>query len=231
MKKTGILLLLLAATIAVTWWYFFPIKYPDVSVSNTIFPRAPEVAENTVSVRPTPAPWLPLAEVSDAVYQDPSDVAWSVIYEIIWWSSLDRVRTDGDTSYPGEVFIKEWKVAMQWWEIVAGAFLIDMASITLKWWDPLVLQEIISEADLDIAQFPEASFILQESFGDTVRGILTIKGISKEITFPALVLVSDATLRIYTEFSIDRSEWNITWNSETLSPYIDLRLERILKRQ
>jgi polyisoprenoid-binding protein YceI len=90
------------------------------------------------------------------------------------------------------------------------------------------LKDVIATANLDVSIYPEASFILQESSSDTIRGILTIKGVSKEITFPALVRVDDEKLRIFTEFSIERKHRGLSIDDPEVTPYINLSLERIL---
>ena len=237
MKKIGILLLLLAAAIAVAWRYRFP---PQGNPRNAQLLRwdmwwwveqAAEISATTVTVRPAIAPEYPLADVEEAAYAEENDVIWSTIYEVLPGTSLSWVRTDNDQAYPWYVEVKAGKVAMKWWSIVAGAFVIDMSSIRLQWGDPSILEQIISSTDLDISSFPQASFILQESNNGSMTGILTIKWVSKRITFPVVVVVAGDKLRIVSDFSIDRKYRGITWNSATLSPFIDLSLEWVLKKK
>jgi len=197
-----------------------------------LFTRKPwiQTAGNRATITAVPAPELPLAEVKEAEYTPFELVEWSSVYEILQWSSLERIRSTSDGNYPWTVGIQEWKVAVLWENIVAGAFVLDMSSIRLKWGDPTVLENVISTSNLDVSSFPEASFILQESSSDTIRGILTIKWVSKEITFPALIRVDDEKLRIFTEFSIEREHRWLGITAPEVTPYIDLSLERILEK-
>jgi len=45
----------------------------------------------------------------------------------------------------------------------------------------------------------------------TINGNLTIKGITKNIEFPARITVSGNTAEAVAKFNIDRSQWNITY--------------------
>ena len=70
-------------------------------------------------------------------------------------------------------------------------------------------------------KYPTAKFELtqlQEATGDfnsTITGNLTISGITKSITFNANVMTSENEVSIHSEdFSINRSDWNLTYNAE-----------------
>ncbi|MEX1187789.1 MAG: YceI family protein [Bacteroidia bacterium] len=47
----------------------------------------------------------------------------------------------------------------------------------------------------------------------TIKGNLTIKGITKAITFPATVSMTDEAVNATAEFEIDRTEWDIKYGS------------------
>jgi len=93
-----------------------------------------------------------------------------------------------------------------------------------------------SEDFFDVAKFPEASFVItgvkkfsgtltepEESQKEelnkykvtdpthTVSGNLTIKGIEKNIEFPARILVSDESIEAQAKFNIDRKDWGIVY--------------------
>jgi polyisoprenoid-binding protein YceI len=88
----------------------------------------------------------------------------------------------------------------------------------------------------DVAANPDASFVITEvkPFSGTVKdttdprqeaiskykvanpthsisGNLTIKGVTKNIEFPASVTVTDGTVDAIAKFNIDRSQWNIIY--------------------
>ena len=50
----------------------------------------------------------------------------------------------------------------------------------------------------------------------TISGNLTMRGITKNISFPAMVTLDEQKLHIKAEtFTIDRTEWNVMFNSES----------------
>lgn len=88
----------------------------------------------------------------------------------------------------------------------------------------------------DVTNHPEASFVItgvkpfsgtvqdtadprQEEINEykvpnpshTISGNLTIKGITKNIEFPARINLSDNQLEALAKFNIDRQQWNITY--------------------
>lgn len=88
----------------------------------------------------------------------------------------------------------------------------------------------------DVSNHPEASFVItgikpfsgtvqdttdprQEEISEykvlnpthTISGNLTIKGITKNIEFPAKITISDNHLEALAKFNIDRQQWNITY--------------------
>lgn len=63
-------------------------------------------------------------------------------------------------------------------------------------------------------EFPSAAFEITKVEGNAVSGNLTIKGIKKNITFPANVSVTGDMINISSNtFTIDRTEWDIKYNS------------------
>ncbi len=88
----------------------------------------------------------------------------------------------------------------------------------------------------DVSGFPEGKFVItgikpfsgtvkdsadprQESMNryklanptHTISGNLTIKGVTKNIEFPASITVTPASVEAIAKFNIDRTEWNITY--------------------
>ncbi len=109
-------------------------------------------------------------------------------------------------------------------EVKAGKFEIDMKSITCEdLTDPKknadFIGHMVSDDFFSIEKFPTASFEVTgsekgaEAGVTNVKGNLTIKGITKNITIPAKVNVEGETAKISAEFSIDRTEWDIKYGS------------------
>jgi polyisoprenoid-binding protein YceI len=62
---------------------------------------------------------------------------------------------------------------------------------------------------------PKSKFVStrveKADFGYKVTGDLTLLGRTKSITFPATVTLADGTLTLTSKFSIDRTEWGMTF--------------------
>ncbi|MFK7775992.1 MAG: YceI family protein [Saprospiraceae bacterium] len=113
-------------------------------------------------------------------------------------------------------------------KIKSGDFIINMAS--LKNTDLAgdaekqgKLEGHLKSADFfDVAQFPKATFsITSVADADTdeancmITGNLTMKGVSKSVTFPALVVAkADGSLTAVSDkFKINRTDWGIKYSS------------------
>jgi len=119
----------------------------------------------------------------------------------------------------GEVSAKEGAIE-------AGNFGIDMNTIEVldlvddaekKGWLEGHLKGLGEDnADhfFNTTEFPEAKFEITSVSEGSIEGNLTIKGITKNVKFPAAVTVSDNELVIASEiFTINRTEWNVNYGS------------------
>ncbi len=104
--------------------------------------------------------------------------------------------------------------------LVGGNFIFNIGS--LKCTDIPATDEgnaklvghLMSADFFDVENHPNAAFEITKVEGNNVSGNLTIKGVKKNITFPANVSVNGEELTISSNtFTIDRTEWNIKYNS------------------
>ena len=128
----------------------------------------------------------------------------------------------------GNVYVKDG-------DVVAGSFTLDMSSIT-----NLDLENLEKKADLeshlksdeffDVANYPEATFVITEvtpssqsnNGRQTITGNLTIKGITKTISFFAKVSGSDTYINASTgSFTIDRTQWDVMYGSDAIGTVKD----------
>jgi polyisoprenoid-binding protein YceI len=63
---------------------------------------------------------------------------------------------------------------------------------------------------------------VQEVGGGQIVGVLTLKWISKQISFPGVVIVEDDSVVVTAEFALDRKQRNITWGWPVVSEFIEL---------
>ena len=107
-------------------------------------------------------------------------------------------------------------------------FVLDMGTITvldlkagdgkealeahLKGTDPEKVDHFFN-----IKEYPTASFVFKSFDGKKLTGDLTIKGKTKEISFPATVAVSDNAVEISSEpFKINRVDFGVNYGSKSV---------------
>ncbi len=121
----------------------------------------------------------------------------------------------------GTLNITEGSVSTQAGKVTSGKFTIDMNSLTctdLKAGEGKEkLEGHLKSADFfDTAKSPTATFVITEAGGGNITGNLTMKGITKSVTFPSAVIVSPQGVSVTTpDFSIDRTNWGIQYGSAT----------------
>lgn len=128
----------------------------------------------------------------------------------------------------GTINISNGKFKVEGGKITAGKFAIDMNSIAnldlaeAPDMQKKLLGHLASPDFFNVAEHPTATFeitsvapLTGDATGAThaVSGNLTIKGIAKEITFPAKVSMSDGSFTAEADFNIDRTEWDIRYGS------------------
>ncbi|KAA1245634.1 YceI family protein [Aquimarina sp. RZ0] len=131
----------------------------------------------------------------------------------------------------GTVNISKGKIQTQDGKIQSGSFIIDMTSITvtdLEGDEKASLEGHLKGATdesqdhfFNVSKFPSASFDLtgiSEKEGKTfIEGNLTIKGIKKNISFPAITTTEGDTMSLTTEvFTVNRTEWGVNYASKSV---------------
>lgn len=158
---------------------------------------------------------------------DKMDFVIDTSNSIVEWTGA---KPTGEHS--GIVNLKKGKLLVQDGNIVAGKFMIDMTSIRNLDMDDeernLKLADHLKSADFfNTAEYPESTFEITEIkpydgepqnddvvLTHWITGNLLIKGISKSITFPSNVQVSDTKVSAKTsQFLIDRTDWDVKYKS------------------
>jgi polyisoprenoid-binding protein YceI len=130
--------------------------------------------------------------------------------------------------------------------IQSGKFTIDMKSITVNDLKPgdgkedleahlKGLKEDSADHFFNTNKYPTGTFeitgVTKEGSSTMIEGNLTIKGITKNIKFPATVNINDNELTIKSDaFKINRVLWNVNYNSKNVvknlgDKYIDDDIE------
>jgi polyisoprenoid-binding protein YceI len=129
-------------------------------------------------------------------------------------------------SHNGEVSITEGALLVEGGTVIGGSFVVDMDSITdLDLTDEKLNASLVGHLKSDdffaVATYPTATFALSEVVflegieGATHRltGMMTIKGIENEITFPAMLGTSDDQISLSAVVELDRTLWDVRYGS------------------
>ena len=88
-------------------------------------------------------------------------------------------------------------------------------------WSEKLDSHLKSPDFFDVAKFPTATFsstsIKKASDGKgthTISGDLTMRGVTRPVTFPATVTLSDARVAATSEFTIQRGQWGISYKGK-----------------
>lgn len=145
--------------------------------------------------------------------------------EVRWTGSKTLVANYKDT---GTLGIKEGSVSVEEGKITKAEFAFDMATILAESTGGGAGQEMLTNhlksADFfDVEKYPTATFTATKvtpaedvatSFMYTVSGDLTIKGTTKEVTFPMAMYMKDGSFHAKATTTVDRTEFNVRYGSD-----------------
>ncbi|GIV38452.1 MAG: hypothetical protein KatS3mg033_0252 [Thermonema sp.] len=142
--------------------------------------------------------------------------------------------------HEGFLKLKSGELYVKGNEVVGGKFVVDMNSLTVTDLpegseENQKLTGHLKSADFfEVETYPEASFEITEikawdntkergevdpnfSIADPtheVSGNLTIKGVTKGVSFPAKITVTDNGVEAVAKFNINRYDWNINYGKD-----------------
>lgn len=153
-------------------------------------------------------------------------------------SALEWVGTKLSTYHSGTVAIKSGNLMLKDGGLTGGKFVIDMPTLKSIKDDnetnSKLTGHLLSPDFFDVVQFPEAVLeitavqpyngskadggneteISEYTVADpnsTISANLTIKNVTKNITFPAKVTVNPAQVTAVAKFNINRKNWGVTY--------------------
>ena len=127
-------------------------------------------------------------------------------------------KPTGD-SHTGTVAIKAGKLSIENGQIAAGKFILDLTQMTVtdEGMDDgskaKLVGHLSNEDFFEVEKHPTASFEVTEATEKELTGNLTIKGVTKSVTVPYFAQVDGAKATARASFSVDRTEWGITFSS------------------
>lgn len=150
-------------------------------------------------------------------------------------SQISWVGTKPTGSHTGTFKLSKGKLSVVKDEL-KGSFAIDMKSLQVTDLEgegaAKLAGHLMSDDFFRVEEHPEARFILtgtkpfnkadfegQElKMADathTATGLLTMLGVSKKISFPAKVTITDSKVTAEANFNIDRTSWGITYGNDS----------------
>lgn len=175
----------------------------------------------------------------NAIIQDQQQTADASGTQFSVDTSDSRVRFTGNgvgKNHKGKFKVSEGNVAIANNQITGGSFIINVKSMDLDekggMFDDKLRPHLMSGDFFDAEKFNTALFEITDvkpydvtdkdttvvdGANFTVSGNLTLKGVTKNISFPAKVDLDGNTLKAKADFDIDRTQWQMNYgNDKTL---------------
>ncbi|WP_207434024.1 YceI family protein [Sabulibacter ruber] len=159
-------------------------------------------------------------------------------------------------NHPGTFSLSTGTVSVANQQITGGEFTIDINSLTLKeqgeMFQNKLRPHLLSGDFFNVEKFGTAKFVitkvepykangqdtsLVEGANFSVSGNLTLKDVTKNITFPARIELDENALKAEANFDIDRRQWQMNYgNDKTLgdkfiSETVNIELDLEAKKQ
>ncbi len=174
-----------------------------VAATVTDVPAADAVPTEVAPTEAAPTEAAPVAGTALAVVKDQSSIR-ALGAKITATHPIDFKDFEGSVNVDGG-------------KVVGLAFTAQIA--TLQSDHPKLTEHLITPDFFDAAQFPTATFksvsITERATGEgmthTVAGDLTVRGMTKRVTFPATLTVTGDKVEAKTEFVLNRQDFGVTY--------------------
>ncbi|GIL21937.1 MAG: lipid-binding protein [Bacteroidota bacterium] len=175
-------------------------------------------------------------ESAEVIVAAGTEVSLNLSASKVTWTGrkVSATHTGNVTLKSGSLIIKDGK-------ITGGNFVADLNTIT----DTDLQGEfkgkleghLKSEDFFDVAKFPEAKFEITsvaegtEAGKVTISGNLTMRGVTKNITFPAMVTeVTETSVKATADFNVLREDWGLVYPGmadDLISKEFNLKIELV----
>ncbi len=139
----------------------------------------------------------------------------SVLFEVV---QGETVRSGTFPVFDGTVTLKGTDLATAQ---ITGTINLGQIESEDEELAPLLQGEEI----MDVENHPSASFVSTtlEREGDrhTLTGVLNLNGVKKGVAFPVDISLDGGTVKAHDEFSIDRTQWELTYAGGEDEPFLD----------
>ena len=162
-------------------------------------------------------------------------LAEGVTYSIdITNSTINWAATKVNGAHNGTFKLTQGVLAAKDGALAGGSFTIDIASINVvdlaaDTLNKKKLEGHLSSSDFfDVGKYPTAKFeitavepfvydsiniknVVLKNATHTIKGNLTLRDSTKNVSFPAIVAISDDAVSAEADFNIDRTEWGLNY--------------------
>lgn len=167
-------------------------------------------------------------------------------------TKVEFVGTKPVGKHHGVVMIKEGSLALEEGTIKGGKFVFDLNTLYTDDMDSTgnakLTSHLLSPDFFDVANHPTATFeitsvtagvdssikeVIMKDATHTITGNLTLKGVSKSISFPAKVMLADGSATADANFNIDRTQWGLSYGNDKslkdkfISPIVNIGLHLV----
>lgn len=161
----------------------------------------------------------------------------AVIFSAVAFKGVSTFKVDKDSSkltwtakkatgdHNGEVKVSNGNFIIENNTLKGGSFDIDLttitdADVTDKESNNKLVSTLKSETFFNTEKFPKAGFVISSATKTSgnqyeIKGKLTIKGITNEVSFPAIVTVNGKKLAASAKITIDRTKYDIKFRSKS----------------
>ena len=125
--------------------------------------------------------------------------------------------------HTGNISFSKGTITAEGKNITAGNFEIDMNSITCtdltdNEYNAKLINHLHADDFFSVAKYPTAQFVLTKAVFKSgndydMTGNLTIKGITNEVTFPAIVKMDEKVIVTIAKIMVNRTKFDMKFNS------------------
>jgi polyisoprenoid-binding protein YceI len=189
---------------------------PATDTASTTASTTPISATVTIGSDTSPQPSTPVAERPRGDIEDGAYTLNTESSVVGWVGRKPRVLGYEDT---GTLKLSGGSFVVTNGHIASGDFVIDMTTLAVdstgnnKSGDMLV-EHLSSDDFFAVETHPTATFAIRNVTNSVVTGSLTVKGITKIISFPATIAQNaEGALTAKANITLNRAQWDIRYGS------------------
>jgi polyisoprenoid-binding protein YceI len=160
---------------------------------------------------------LALVVLSAATFPKPTSFKVDIAKSTFKWTGK---KVAG--SHWGYVKFSDGTISVEKGKILGGTFNVDMTTMDVQdlkgEWGSKLLGHLKSDDFFGVDKFAKSTLVLKSvtpkgGAAYDVKADLTIKGITKEVNFPATITMDKTTITAVANFKVDRTQYNIKYGS------------------